>query len=51
MSSGSSSNCSKVSLCVNGACTCGAGPKKDMSCQKDTASAADYCDTLCYYCM
>jgi len=49
-SGSSSSDCSKSSICINGSCKCGAGPNKDKSCQDETASGADYCDTYCYYC-
>jgi hypothetical protein len=49
-SGSTSTNCSKVSICINGACKCGDGPKKDQSCQKTDASGSDYCDEFCKFC-
>lgn len=47
-----STNCNQQHECVNGACTCKAGPKSGQSCcnpASGTCGSSD-CTTFCRYC-
>ncbi|MFO0596733.1 MAG: hypothetical protein U0228_15555 [Myxococcaceae bacterium] len=52
-STSSSQTCDEKHQCINGACTCTAGPKKDSSCcdPTDSSCTTNKCDTFCKYCM
>lgn len=47
---GGGQSCSSSIQCINGACTCGAGPNKGASCDGRTPTGADSCSVKCQTC-
>ena len=43
-------SCSSSIQCINGACTCGAGPNKGASCDGRTPTGAESCSVKCRTC-
>jgi hypothetical protein len=49
----SQQSCSEQHQCINGSCSCTAGPKKGNSCcdpDDSTCSSSTRCDNYCQYC-
>jgi hypothetical protein len=43
-------SCTQSTSCVNGSCTCGAGPNEGQACDGSQASGATSCSELCHFC-